>query len=114
MKFWLDSWGVDFGQASRLDTSTPHSGEVSAPAGGGETATSPPFGVWRGEDDDVPRLRFVQVVDEAVDEDALADVERRFHRARGDLVRLHHPGLQRPRQRPGPRDDPHELDQPAP
>ena len=54
-----------------------------------------------------------EVVEEAVDEDPLADVEGRLHRFGGDLVRLDQPGLDRQRQAQRQRDDHDQLDQPA-
>ena len=65
------------------------------------------------EDDDVARTGIGEVVEEAVDEDALANVERRFHRLRGDLVGLDQPGLDRKRQPQGQRDDDDQLYEPA-
>ena len=53
------------------------------------------------------------MVEEAVDEDPLADVERRLHRFGGDLVRLDDPGLDRQRQPQGQRNDDDQLDEPA-
>src|SRR4029077_15024115 len=67
----------------------------------------------RMEDDDVATRGVFEVVDEAVDEDALADVERRLHRFRGNLVGLDHPGLDRQRQPQGQRDDDDQLNEPA-
>ena len=75
-------------------------GLPSAPAGGWKTTMSPISGI-------------LEVVDEAVDEDALADVEGRLHRFGGDLVRLDDPGLDRQRQPEGKRDDDDQLDEPA-
>src|SRR3954471_1382507 len=67
----------------------------------------------RVEDDDVADLRVLEVVEEAVDENALADVERWLHRFRGDLVRLDDPGLDRQRQPQGQRNDDGQLNEPA-
>ena len=53
------------------------------------------------------------MVEEAVDEDALADVEGRLHRLRGDLVRLDQPGLDRQGQPQRQRDDHDQLDDAA-
>ena len=53
------------------------------------------------------------MVEEAVDQHPLADVEGRLHRFRGDLVRLDEPGLDRQRQAERQRDDDDQLDQPA-
>src|ERR687893_138820 len=44
------------------------------------------------EDDDVAALGFGEAVDELVHEDAVVDLERRDHAARGDPERLHHEG----------------------
>ncbi len=104
MKFWLDCSGVGFGQGIRR-LSVPY---LDAAFGAVRLGAD-----RRVEDDDVADRRVVEVVDEAVDEDPLADVEGRLHRFGGDLVRLDDPGLDRQRQPQGQRNDDDQLDQPA-
>ena len=62
----------------------------------------------RVEHDDVADAR---VVDQAVGEDPLADVQRRLHRAARDPVRLDDERLDQQRQPDGDRDRDHQLDQ---
>src|SRR5918994_2513036 len=63
----------------------------------------------RMEDDDVPDLGVGEVVEEAVHQDPLADVERGLHRLGRDLVGLDNERLDSQRQPEGERDDDHEL-----
>ena len=100
MKFWLDSASVGVGQACVGRVRGAAFVPLSAPAGGWKTTMSPIDGVG-------------EVVEEAVDEDPLADVERRLHRLRGDLVGLDQPGLNRQRQPQRQGDDDDQLDKPA-
>ena len=100
MKFWLDRSAVGFGQGWRRECGSPH----SVPLVGARR---------RMEDDDVADRGIGEVVEEAVDEDPLADVEGRLHRFGGDLVRLDQPGLDAERQAERQRHDDDELDQPA-
>ena len=80
----------------------------------GRRTRSPLVGARRRvEDDDVADRGIGEVVEEAVDEDPLADVEGRLHRLGGDLVRLDQPGLDAERQAQRQRDDHDQLDQPA-
>ena len=65
------------------------------------------------EDDDVADRRVGEVVDEAVDQDPLADVEGRLHRLGGDLVGLDDEGLDAERQPEREQDDHDKLDEPA-
>src|SRR3954447_22348312 len=67
----------------------------------------------RMKDDDVADVGILQVIDEAVHQHPLADVERGLHRSRGDLVRLDHEGLNQERQANGESDDHSERDQRA-
>src|SRR3954468_15473175 len=67
----------------------------------------------RMEDDDVPDARIGEVVEEAVDQDPLADVQRRLHRLGGDLVRLDDEGLDPQREPESERDDDDELEERA-
>jgi hypothetical protein len=62
---------------------------------------------------DVAGLRVLEVVDGAVDEDPLADVERRLHRPGRDPVRLDRPRLDREREADRQRDDQYQLEQRA-
>jgi hypothetical protein len=61
------------------------------------------------EDHDVADPRIGEVVEEAVDQHPLADVEGRLHRSGRDLVRLDDPGLQREGEAERERDDDDEL-----
>ena len=101
MKFWSDCSAVGSGRARRAcgcDAAL-----AAAVVGAGR----------RVEDDDVADRGVGEVVDEAVDEDPLADVERGLHRLRRDLVGLDQEGLDAERQPERQRDDDDELDQPA-
>ena len=100
MKFWSDSPRSAPRRARRPGCGSPH----SAPSVGA---------CRRVEDDDVADRGIGEVVEEAVDEDPLADVERRLHRFRGDLVRLDQPSLDAECQAERQRHDHDELDQPA-
>jgi len=72
------------------------------------------FGARRWmKDDDVADRRVLEVVDEAIGEHALSDVECRFHRPRGDLVSGDDPVLAGERNRDGTHGDDHQLDDPA-
>ena len=102
MKFWSDSF------RGRLRRRPGRRGCGFAAFGG------PAVGARRRvEDDDVADRGIGEVVEEAVDEDPLADVQGRLHRFGGDLVRLDQPGLDGQRQPQRQRDDDDELDQPA-
>src|SRR5262249_5521713 len=68
----------------------------------------------RVEDYDVADRRVLEVVEDAVDEHALADVERRLHRLRRDLVRLHDPALDPEREGDRQADDHDQPDYGAP
>ena len=99
MKLVSDSWSTGCGQASsplRLGTALRVSVDRS---------------LGRVEDHDVPDLGVAEVVADPVDEHPLADVQRRLHRAGGDLVGLDDEGLDQERQANRQRDDHDQLDE---
>src|SRR5512144_1569469 len=92
-------------------------GGAAAPARSGPrvpalttTAAAAVRALRRMEDDDVPDLGVLEVVEEAVDENALADVECGLHRLRRDLVGLDDERLDPQRQPESERDDDDELE----
>src|SRR6202020_2514943 len=64
----------------------------------------------RMEDGDLADVRFAEVLADAIDEDALPDIERRLHRATGDPVRLDDPGLDAKRETESDENDHDQLD----
>ena len=106
MKLTVASCGVGSSQAAPLLPPARCSGRrirpspaASAPCGGWKTTMSPILGS--------------EVVEEAVDQNPLADVERGLHRLRRDLVRLDDEGLNPERQPERERDDDDELEERA-
>jgi len=66
---------------------------------------------WGMEDDDVTDVRLAEVVGNAVDQNALADVERRLHRLGRNLKRLHRPRLDGEREADRAGDDEDQLEE---
>jgi hypothetical protein len=63
------------------------------------------------EDDDVAAVRIAEVEADAIDEHALADIERRLHRLAGDAERLDQEGLDQQRKAESDGHDRDQLDQ---
>ena len=66
------------------------------------------------EDDYVVDMRIAEVVEDAVDEHPLADLQGGLHRPGGNLIRLDHEGLDQERQADRQGDDDNQLDERTP